>query len=145
MPGDTTTVEHVSGEHPLVTVNQRAPLPGRRWFAVAAFLGSIAAILAVVLIALPLQGYFDRQDRADRELACRNLIGNALQEAQATLTADLALGLTAVVREEETADILTQIDLDRARVRSLGDLRSRAVKICQDDPHFDLPADLSGP
>jgi uncharacterized membrane protein YdfJ with MMPL/SSD domain len=143
--GTESTIDHITGEHPLIQVVQHKPFPGRRPFAFGVVFLGIAAILAVLLIGLPLNSYLDSQKRAAHELNCRNAIGNALQEAQATLSANVARGLTAVVRKEDTAGIIAQIDADRARISSLGALRSQAVDLCHDDPTFRPPPALLSP
>jgi len=140
--GDESTIEHISGEHPLIQVVQHKPLPGRRWFAVGLVLGALAVILATLLVGLPLHRYLQEQARANQELDCRNRIATALQEAQATLTVHLAEGLTTVVRRGDTAAVLIKIDADRERVASLGELRGQSVEICEDNPQFRIPDNL---
>lgn len=138
------TPEHTPAEVPATLIVKPQP-EGARLRAWARFLIPFAMVLAIGVFAPPIYQLVNHLNRNDTELDCRNDIGNALQGWQAIVSGDVAEGLSNVLRGVDNADLLERLDQDRDRQAQVASLRAAAVSTCQDNPSYDLPADLQPP
>lgn len=104
------------------------------------------AIFVLIVALIPLTWTVLRaQNRNDKELDCRNRISAALDRAQAKLTAEQARTVVILGSPppHDLGDNLIQLQHDIDNVDALGDIRGQAVSLCNGDPSYTVPAELT--
>lgn len=140
-PSDDDARSPITGEHPAV-IFKAAPA-GARQRATAKVLLPIAIMLATGVFGPPVWQLARNVSKSGAEMDCRARITAASDFWQNKVNADLAEGLSLVLRRQSTDELAVRLDADRAKKDQIDAISAGRVSTCKVDHGYSLPADLT--